>query len=215
LSGRLRRGTATARSLNLPIAHCSVALLLRSQVHSTDPQFAAHRQLLFPRDDISVRANHQHELILISDSFQDVSTREAAVSGLRKDPKTLCNLGIWHIKVGYSKGVLSSDVMKTVSLGCSAAKAARIEETRSLREEIANAANDPDGSGRVHTHAVGTTLVVESPYFFDDPTNGPVFAKAMAQKLMEDSQKLCAAAVSQLQMRGSKRVVRSTPVICR
>ena len=111
--------------------------------------------------------------------------------------------------------MLSSDVMKTVSLGCSAAKAARIEETKSLREEIASAANDPDGSGRVHAHAVGTTLVVESPYFFDDPTNGAAFAKAMAQKLMEDSQKLCSAAISQLQTKGSKRVIRTTPVICR
>jgi hypothetical protein len=165
--------------------------------------------------DVSVRANHQHELLLTSDSFQDAETREAAVSGLTKDPKTLCDLGIWYIKVGYSKGMLSSDVMKTVSLGCSAAKSARIEETRPLREQIANAANDPDGTGRVHAHAVGTILVVESPYFFDDPTNGAVFAKAMAQKLMEDSQKLCAAAISQLQMKGSKRVVKTVSVACR
>jgi len=105
--------------------------------------------------------------------------------------------------------------LKTVSLGCSAAKSARIEETRPLREQIANAANDPDGTGRVHAHAVGTILVVESPYFFDDPTNGAVFAKAMAQKLMEDSQKLCAAAISQLQMKGSKRVVKTVSVACR
>ncbi len=105
--------------------------------------------------------------------------------------------------------------MKTVSLDCSAAKTARIEETKSLREEIANAANDPDGSGRVHAHADGTILVVESGYFFDDPKNGVVFAKAMAQKLMEDTQKLCSAAISQLQMKGSKRVVKTVPVVCK
>ena len=68
--------------------------------------------------------------------------------------------------------MLSSDVMKTLSLGCPAAKAARMDETNSPLAQVASAANDPDGSGRVHAHAEGTTLVVESGYFFDDPKNG-------------------------------------------
>lgn len=195
------------------ILGCAVA----AQQIKTADELALNLQRNFGQNgyDVSVRANHQHELILTSDSFQDAETREAAVTGLIKDPKTLCNLGIWYVKVGYSKGMLSSNVMKTVSLGCPAAKSAHIEEGRSLREEIAKATDDPDGSGLVHAHAVGTILVIESPHFFDDPTNGPAFAKAMGQKLMENSQKLCAAAFSQLQMKGSKRVVRTTSVVCR
>jgi hypothetical protein len=191
-------------------------LAIAQQIKTAD-EFALKLQRNFEQNgyDVSVQTNQQHELILTSDSFQNASTREAAVSGLTKDTKTLCNLGIWYIKVGYSKGMLSSDVMKTASVGCPAAKAARIDETKSLREEIAKAANDPAGSGRIHVHVDGTTLVVESPYFFDDPKNGATFAKAMAQKLIENTEKLCAAAISQLRMKGSKRVVRVVPVVCR
>jgi|HubBroStandDraft_1064217.scaffolds.fasta_scaffold92854_2 hypothetical protein len=186
------------------------------QIKSAD-ELALNLQRNFEQNgyDVSVRANHQHELILTSDSFQDSMTRDSAAGALTKDPKTLCNLGIWYIKVGYSKGTFSGDVMKTMSLGCPAANAARLEETKPLREEIARAANDPDGSGRVHAHADGATLVVESSYFFDDPQNGVTFAKAMAQKLLEDSQKLCAAAIGQLQMKGSKKVIKTVPVACR
>jgi hypothetical protein len=117
--------------------------------------------------------------------------------------------------VGSNTGMLSGDVMKGISRGCSAAKAGCLEETNPLRQEIARAANDPDGSGLVHAHTDGATLVVESAYFFDDPQSGVTFAKAMAQTLLEDSQKLCAAAISQLQMRGSKRVVKTVPVVCK
>ena len=154
-------------------------------------------------------------LILTSDSFQNSATRDSATEALVKDPKTLCNLGIWYIKAGYSKGLFSSDVMKTVSLGCAAEKAARIEETKPLREEIAQATNDPDGGGRVHARIEGTTLVIESGYFFDDPQNGMTFAKAMVQKILGNSQKLCRAAISQLQMKGSKKVVKTVPVTCK
>jgi hypothetical protein len=115
--------------------------------------------------------------------------------------------------VGSNPGMLSGDVAKSISLGCSAAKAGCLEHTNPLRQEIARAANDPDGSGLVHAHTDGTTLVVESAYFFDDPQSGVTFARAMAQTLLEDSQKLCAAAISQLQMRGSKRV--TVPVVCK
>jgi hypothetical protein len=208
--------TQTALGIVLPAWLLICCAAPAQQIKSAD-EFALNLQRTFEQDgyDVTVRANHQHELILTSDSFQDPSARNSATGALTKDPKTLCNLGIWYIKVGYSKGMLSSDVMKTVSLGCSAAKAERIEGTRSLREEIAAAANDPDGTGRVHVHADGTTLVVYSPYFFDDPQSGATFAKAMAQKLLENSRNLCAAAITQLRMKGGKRVIRTVPVSCK
>jgi hypothetical protein len=179
-------------------------------------EFALNLQRKFERNgyDVAVRANHQHELILAGDPFQDPMTRDSAAGELAKDPKTLCNLGIWYIKVGYSKSMLSGDVMKSVSIGCSAAKAEELTETEPLREEITRAANDPDGSGRIHVHAHGTTLVVESAYFFDDPQNGVTYATAFAQNLLANSQKLCAAAISQLQMKGSKKVIKTVPVAC-
>jgi len=179
-------------------------------------KFALNLQRNFEQNgyDVSVRANYQHELILTSDSFQDPSSRYSATAALTKDPKTLCDLGIWYIKVGYSKGMLSSDIMKTVSLECPAAKAARLEETKSLREEIARSIDDPDVSGHLHVHAEGTTLVVESAYFFDDPQNGAAFADAQAQTLLRNSEKLCAAAINRLQIKGSKRVIKTVPVRC-
>jgi hypothetical protein len=208
------RGQGTLRAF--AIAWLLVGYMAAQQIKSAD-EFALNLQRNFERNgyDVSVRANHQHELILTSDSFQDPATRDSAAGALTKDPKTLCNLGIWYIKAGYSEGAFSEDVMKTVSLNCPAARAARLEETRPLREEVAKAANDPDGSGRVHAHADGPTLVVESAYFFDDPQNGAAFAKAMAQKLLEEREKLCAAAISQLQMRGSRKVVKTVPVACK
>jgi hypothetical protein len=55
-----------------------------AQQIKTADELALNLQQNFEQNgyDVSVRANHQHELILTSDSFQDVSTREAAVSGL-------------------------------------------------------------------------------------------------------------------------------------
>ena len=188
-----------------------------SQQIKTADDFALILQHNFQQNgyDVNVRANHQHELILLSDSFQDAATRDAATRTLAKDPATLCSLGIWYIKAGYSKGMVSSDVMKTASLQCPAAKAAHIDETKPLRDEIASAANDPDGSGRLHVHAQGTTLVIESAYFFDDPESGASYAKAMAKSLLASSDKLCAAAITRLQMRGSSRVIKTVPVVCK
>ncbi len=173
-----------------------------------------HRNFEHNGYDVSVRANHQHELILTSDSFQDASARDSVTAALTKDPKTLCDLGIWYIKVGYSKSMLEGDVMKTASLGCAAAKSARLEETKPLRDEIARSIDDPDSSGHLHVHTDGSTLVVESGYFFDNPQNGAAFADAQAQALLRNSEKLCAAAITQVQIKGNKRVIKTVPVRC-
>jgi hypothetical protein len=109
--------------------------------------------------------------------------------------------------------MLSGDVMKTVSLGCAAAKAARLEETKPLREELARLVESV-GSGHLHAHTDGATLVVESAYFFDDPQNGATFADAQAQTLLRSSEKLCAAAINRVQIKGSKRVIKTVPVRC-
>lgn len=188
----------------------NAATISQSQI-----DYATKLQATFEQqgEDISVLITPQHELILTSDIFRNYSARESMAQGLARDPKPLCSLDIWFIKVGYSKGAFSNDVLKTISLGCTAAKAAYLTETKPLRDEIANAVNDPDGTGRIHAHLEGMILVVESS-FFDDPQNGMKFAKTYAQSLLKNSQKLCDAAISQLQMKGVSKVVRTIPVSC-
>ena len=41
-----------------------------------------------------------------------------------------------------------------------------------------------------------------------------MYAKALAQNMLGNSEKLCAAAIERLQMKSSKRVIRTVPVVC-
>jgi len=144
----------------------------------------------------------------------EIPRREATVRELTRDAKTMCGLGIWYVKVGYSKGFLSSDVVKSASVGCSDAKAALIADTAGARQEIAEAVNDPDGSGFLHARVDGTTLVVTSEHFFDNPQTRSYALPGLAQSLLKDQQKLCKAQFTRIQFRDTQ-FVKNVPLQCR
>jgi hypothetical protein len=150
----------------------------------------------------------EHELRLKSDLLQDAAVRESLVSALRKDSHTLCGLEIWYLKVGYSKGWFSSDVMKSASLGCPAAKAARIQETKVSRDELAAQLNSPEEGMKIR--ADGTILVCESE-FFGESENRTRFV----QMILGNRQKLCDREFSAIQLVKGGKVIRTVPVQCR
>ena len=171
--------------------------------------YAVNLETMLKQDgyDVEVLASyHLHLLTLKSDSFQDAAMREGVahqVYGLRK---TLCGMGVWTAEVGYSRGMLSSDVMKTFSLGCPDAKAARIKATEADRQELANALNF---DSRVKNHIEGTTLVCESPEFFD---NAQLRAQFL-QFIRSEKDKLCNREVSSVRLKG-KNYSKTFPVGC-
>jgi len=148
-----------------------------------------------------------HELRLKSDLLQDANLRESLVNALRKDSHTLCGLEIWYLKVGYSKGWFSSDVMKSASLGCPAAKAARLQETKSSRDELAAQLNSPEEGVKIH--ADGTTLVCESD-FFTEADNRTRFV----QLILGNRQKLCDRGFSAIQLAKGGKVIKTVPIQC-
>lgn len=165
--------------------------------------------------DVEVRFyKDENTLTLKSDEFRDAGTREDLVRELTRDTKTMCGLGIWYVKVGYSKGFLSRDVMRSASVGCPAAKAARIAETAAAREEIASAVNDPDGTGHIHAHVEGTTLVIVSEHYFDDPQRRAMWIQSISEVLSRQQQKLCDAQFARVQFKG-KNPVKTVPVHCK
>lgn len=187
----------------------SVLTAVGQQLSPAD-KFALNLQRNYQQNGYDIDVTYyksENELRLKSDMFQDAGVRESLVGALYKDRQTLCGLGIWYLKVGYGKGLFSSDVMKSASLGCPAAKAARIEETKTAREELATGLNSPDLGVRVR--ADGTTLVCESA-FFDDPSNRSKFAGM----LLSDKQKLCDREFAQIQLKGNKQT-RTVPISCK
>src|SRR5437867_6349874 len=111
---------------------------VESQLSPAD-RFALNLERKFKENgyDIDASVGIDKSLVLTSDIFKDASARETEASELWKDRNTLCGLDIWYVKVGYSKGIFSSDVMKTLSLGCPAEKAARPQEMSAEREKAA------------------------------------------------------------------------------
>lgn len=181
-----------------------------AQQMSPAEKFALNLQRNYKQNGYDIDVTYYksgNELRLKSDLLQNAELRESLVSTLYKDRQTLCGLSIWYLKVGYSKGWFSSDVMKHASLGCPAAKAARIEQTKAAREELARGLNSPDVGVRVRVD--GTTLVCESD-FFDDPVNRSKFT----QMLLADRQKLCDREFAQIQLKGKKQA-RTVPIACR
>src|ERR1700680_3438532 len=111
-----------------------------SQQMSPADKFALSLQRTYQQQgyDIDVAYDEsKHQLTLKSDLLTDATLREALVRALHGERQTLCGIGIWYLKVGYSKGWFSSDVMKSASMGCPAARAARIQATQTAREELA------------------------------------------------------------------------------
>lgn len=158
--------------------------------------------------DIDARVDIDKSLVLTSDIFKDAAARETEASELWKERSTLCGLDIWYVKVGYSKGIFSSDVTKTLSLGCPAEKAARAQEMASEREKAA-ASLSAEG---VHASVKGTTMIFESDFFSE-----PAFRSQFVDKLVHSPdvmQKWCYLAVSQVQLTYKGKVVRTVPIEC-
>ena len=67
--------------------------------------------------DIDARVDIDKSLVFTSTFSKKPPLRETEASELWKERSTLCGLDIWYVKVGYSKGMFSSDVTKTLSIG--------------------------------------------------------------------------------------------------
>ena len=92
--------------------------------------------------------------------------------------------------------------------------AARIAQTTGARAEIADALNDPDGTGHIHARADGTTLVLTSEYYFDSPQRRTMGIQAISDVLSKYHQKLCDADFANIQFKG-KNPVKTVPVRCK
>jgi hypothetical protein len=150
-------------------------------------------------------------LTLRSDEFKDATAREAVASKLEANRKQLCSIDVWYVKVGYSKGALSRDVMKSLDLGCPAEKAARVEENRDARVKYAQNLNvDPS----IQVSASGTLLVAESDEFFSKQA----YRTAFARSLLSDPtvvRNLCDLGFSQIRLRSKGQTVKTVTVPCK
>jgi hypothetical protein len=173
--------------------------------------FAFNMTRTFQQDglDIEVRAEIDNSLVLTSDLFEDEGVREEYVDALWKGRKKLCGMKIWYVKVGYSKGMFSSDVMKELSLGCPAEKAAHIQEMAPEREK---AAATLSGDG-LQVSVKGTTLLMDSDLFYR-PSNCEQFVQKVANGALE-KKKMCYLAVDRVQLTYHGKVVKTVPVICK
>jgi len=147
-------------------------------------------------------------LTLKSELFKNASSRESLINQLLRDRKALCDLDIWFVKVGYSKGVLSSDVMKTVSLGCPEEKVARVQEMASERQKVA-AELSRQG---LQVTAADTTLIFESEFFSD-----PALRSKFVQQIVntdDHMRKFCWLEFTKVELKYQNKVVRTIPVVC-
>ncbi len=189
---------------------CSTAVA--EQQMSPAEKFAWNLQQSFKSEgyDIDVVALKDHRILrLTSDLFKDAATREDQARDLWKNRKALCGFDIWYVEVGYSKGMFSSDVTKKMSLGCPAAKAARIQETKGEREKYAASLD----TAEIHSNVSGTTLVFESGAFAD-----PKNRSAFVQMMLGDPavvRNLCQREFSQLQLKNKKQTVKTASVVCK
>lgn len=158
--------------------------------------------------DIDVSVDIDKSLVLISDIFKDAPARENEASELWNERSTLCGLDIWYVKVGYSKGMFSSDVAKTLSLGCPAEKVARVQEMAPEREKAAASLSE-DG---VRATAKGTTMIFDSDFFSQHAFRSQFVDKMVTPP--DVMQRWCYLAVSEVQLTYKGKVVRTVPVEC-
>jgi hypothetical protein len=190
-----------------------VLILIHGVAASQQLSPAEQTALLFQRNfqsnglDIDVTINQQHTLKFTSDMFKDTEAREFEVNELKKSRPEFCRVGIWYVAVGYSKGLLSSDIMKTVSLGCAAEKEARINETQAARDQLAAQLND-DRDG-LHVHADRTLLVCESESF-----DASASRSRFQQMILRYQHDLCESGFRQIQLKGKKQS-RTVPLVCK
>jgi hypothetical protein len=173
-------------------------------------KFALNLQRKFDANgyDISVYVVDK-TLTLKSELFKDGAARESEVNELLQDPKTLCGLKIWYVKVGYSKGVLSSDVMKSVSLGCPEEK---IEHTQEMASERQKIAADLNGEG-MQVSVNDTTLVVDSDFFSDRKLRSRFIQRIVSPD--EEMRKFCWLAFTKIELRYRNLAVQTVPVVCK
>jgi len=142
----------------------------------------------------------EHTLMLRSDEFKDAAAREGVTEKLSEQRKALCAMGVWFLQVGYSKGTLSGDVMKTQSLACPAEKVARLQAHKQDRENFAASVQQGLG-GKYQVTAEGTTLVMKSDGDFGTAANRSQFIR-MFMSDAETLRKLCGINFTHLKVEG-------------
>jgi len=150
-------------------------------------------------------------LTLTSDMFRNAVVRESEARELYNERKALCALDIWYVRVGYSKGILSGDVMKSMSLGCPAEKASRVQQMKGEREAFAESL-DKDTRPKIRVRAVGTTLVFEGLAF-----GIPAYRSFFYRNVLSapgSHENYCRLGIDSLQLK-SKSVTKSYRVVCR
>ena len=133
---------------------------------------ALQLQQMYRQEGLDVDVTYYgNTLELTSDEFRDVGARDTAIGNIPQSTKhKFCDFGIWYLKVGYSKGTFSSNVARTVNLGCSQERLARIHETEGARKQWASTLSVSEGAQSIRASADGTTLLFESDSF-KDPAN--------------------------------------------
>jgi hypothetical protein len=181
-----------------------------SNAFAAADKFAMDLQRTFKNNgyDIDARIDIDKSLVVTSDIFKDASAREAEVDELGKERVTLCSLDIWYVKVGYSNGLLSSDVSKNISLGCPEEKALH---EREMAPERAKAAAQISIEG-VHASVAGTTLLIESDFFSESSFRSQFMQKVLGNPEVEKAN--CRLGFTLVKLTYKSRVVKSIPIRC-
>lgn len=126
--------------------------------------------------DVSV-SSAEHQLIFTANYFQDLDQREMFLrqmaSQLRVGTKgSTCALGIWYLRADYSKGLFSSNVGRTVSLGCPQEKQAREKYYTAKRQEVVDELQkelNSDPKNLTHVTVQGNEMAIglDNPDGFD------------------------------------------------
>ena len=194
-------------------------------IRTNIPERSAERKAfeLTPADKFALQLQHTFEangyditifvidraLTAKSDLFKNAYSRESEANELAHDPKALCDLDIWYVKVGYSKGMFSGDIMKTINVGCPAEKIARIQEMAPEREK---AASDLSVEG-MHATTMNTTLIFESD-FFSDPALRSKFIRSVV-KNGDHMRRLCNLEFTKVELRFQGRTVQTVSLSCK
>jgi hypothetical protein len=181
--------------------------------------------------DVGVSEGANGELILTSDLFKDIGSRDQAIASLlqnKRAVKTMCNLGFSELDVGYSKGFLSGDVTRHVLLPCPEVKGAL---ERPPSQPIAGSGGDTLQSQRdqfarglqgdfqkqpgsdVSAVARGTTLVLTSGRLFNTSEARRTFLAMFVQD-SETISKLCGIGFKRARAEDTRGAGRSIPLPC-
>jgi len=177
---------------------------------------ALQLQQMYHEEGLDVDVSYYgNTLELTSDEFRDVGARDTAIGNIPQSTRhKFCDFGLWYLKVGYSKGTFSSNVARTVNLGCSQERIARIRETEDARKQWASTLSVSEGSQSIRASADGTTLVFESDSF-KDPANMRMFADSFGLAGSGERENLCRLNFTQVRLKTAAKVVRVIPIHCR